>query len=161
MDCANKHSGLLRGMQAFGPGCTVGPGYRGVPALRPDYVYIFSGPLAVSDSRNLVFVLFFWLIFGQTWPQNPSRTTGSSCSVDCTKKSARQTNSKAISWHSRILGFYHAASARKPSESSPEGRIPARRTRENLSFILEGSRTSAPGWRAGWGTSFGTLRVSG
>ncbi len=31
---------------------------------------------------------------------------------------------------------------------------------ETFVFLLEESTTSAPGWRAGWGTSFGTLRVS-
>jgi hypothetical protein len=37
-------------------------------------------------------------IFGQTWPQNPSRTTGLVLQCRLDQKSAPQTNSKAISW---------------------------------------------------------------
>jgi hypothetical protein len=41
-------------------------------------------------------------IFGQTWPQNPSRTTGLVLQCRLHQKSAPQTNSKAISWHRQI-----------------------------------------------------------
>ena len=37
-------------------------------------------------------------IFGQTWPQNPFRTTGLVLQCRLHQKSAPQTNSKAISW---------------------------------------------------------------
>ncbi len=39
-----------------------------------------------------------------------------------------------------------------PRDPSPEGRIPALRARGNLSFTLEWSPISPPGWQAGWGT---------
>ena len=42
-------------------------------------------------------------IFGQTWPQNPSRTTGLVLQCRLHQKSAPQTNSKAISWQFVIL----------------------------------------------------------
>ncbi len=42
-------------------------------------------------------------IFGQTWPQNPSRTTGLVLQCRLNQKSAPQTNSKAISWQFGIL----------------------------------------------------------
>ncbi len=41
-------------------------------------------------------------IFGQTWPQNPSRTTVLVLQCLLQHKSARQTNSKALSWHQKI-----------------------------------------------------------
>ncbi len=34
------------------------------------------------------------------------------------------------------------------------------RTRYHRRFPLEGSTTPVPGWQAGWGTGFGTLKVS-
>ena len=40
----------------------------------------------------------FRAIFGQTWPQNPSRTTGLVLQCRLDQKSAPQINSKAMSW---------------------------------------------------------------
>ena len=51
-------------------------------------------------------------IFGQTWPQNPSRTTGLVLQCRLHQKSARQTNSKAISWRQKNP-------ARLPSGTQP------------------------------------------
>ena len=45
----------------------------------------------------------FRAIFGQTWHQNPSRTTGLVLQCRLHPKSAPQTNSKAISWQFGIL----------------------------------------------------------
>ena len=69
-----------------------------------------SGSLAIrySDFPG------FRQIFGQPWPQNPSRATGLVLQCRLHQKSAPQTNSKAISWllsgplafsDSRILPF--------------------------------------------------------
>ncbi len=41
-------------------------------------------------------------IFGQTWPQNTSRSTGLVLQCWLHQKSARQINSKAISWRQKI-----------------------------------------------------------
>ncbi len=58
-----------------------------------------SGSLAI---RNYIFS-GFRSIFGQTWPPNPSRTTGLVLQCRLHQKSAPQTNSKAISWQLGIL----------------------------------------------------------
>ncbi len=79
----------------------------------------FSGSLAILNSD---FWAGFRQIFGHAWPPNPSRTTG--LVLQCRhQQSAPQTNSKLIAahWHSRILGFYPSALARKPSKSGPGG----------------------------------------
>ncbi len=60
-----------------------------------------------------IFGVGFRPIFGQTWPQNPSRTTGLVLQCRLHQKSARQTNSKAISWHQQIP-------ARLPSGTQPD-----------------------------------------
>ena len=46
---------------------------------------------------------FPW-IFGQTWPQDPSRSPGLALQLNLHEKSAPQTNSKAISWRQQIPG---------------------------------------------------------
>ena len=56
---------------------------------------LLSGSWAI---RNYVFCRFFLQIFGQTWLQNPSRTTGLVLQCRLHQKSAPQTNSKTISW---------------------------------------------------------------
>ncbi len=43
----------------------------------------------------------FRLSFGQTWPENPSRSTGLVLQCRLDRKSARQTNSKATSWRQK------------------------------------------------------------
>ena len=58
-----------------------------------------SGSLATRNSD----LSGFRPIFGQTWPQNPSRTTGLVLQCRLHQKSAPQTNSKAISWQFGIL----------------------------------------------------------
>ena len=50
--------------------------------------------------------------------------------------------------------------ARQPSKSGPGGPDSCSPHPEHFWFSLEGSTTSAQGWRAGWGTSLGNLRVS-
>ncbi len=42
-------------------------------------------------------------IFGQTWPQDPSRTTGLVLQCRLHKKSARQTDSKAVPWWQKTI----------------------------------------------------------
>ncbi len=58
----------------------------------------------VGTIRSLS-IFLFWLIFCQTWPQNPSRTTGLVLQCRLHQKSAPQTNSKSISWPSGPLAF--------------------------------------------------------
>ncbi len=56
----------------------------------------------LSDSLATRYSAFscFRQIFGQTWPQNPSRTTGLVLQCRLNQKSAPQTNSNTISWQS-------------------------------------------------------------
>ncbi len=54
-----------------------------------------SGSLAILNSD---FWAGFRSMFGQTWPQNHSRTTGLVLQCRLHQTSAQQTNSKAISW---------------------------------------------------------------
>jgi hypothetical protein len=57
-------------------------------------------------------------IFGQTWPQNPSRSTGLVLQCRLHHKSAPQTNSNAISW-------CHQIPARLPSGTQTKAIPPA------------------------------------
>jgi hypothetical protein len=62
----------------------------------PDFI---KGPIGASREDNIFYdSLGFWPVFGQTWPQNPSRTTGLVLQCRLHQKSAPQTNSKAISY---------------------------------------------------------------
>ncbi len=65
--------------------------YSGVPHTR----FPFLGP-----KLKYIKLKFsgFRPIFGQTWPPNPSRTTGLVLQCRLHQKSAPQTNSKTISW---------------------------------------------------------------
>ena len=44
-----------------------------------------------------IFILGFWPIYGRTWPRDPPRSTGPAPHINLHKKSAPETNSKAIS----------------------------------------------------------------
>ncbi len=129
----------------------------------------FPSNLAVHWHYRIKYFSCFldvWPIFGQTWPQNLSRTTGLVLQCRLHQKLAPQTNSKSISLLlSGPLAFSDSETLSfdicpETFTIRPEGQILAPRTRENLRFPLEGPTTSAPGWRAGWGTRFGTLRVA-
>ena len=50
------------------------------------------------------FRIGFRPIFRQTWPQDPSRSTGLVLQCRLHQKSARQTNSKAIPWRQKKNG---------------------------------------------------------
>ncbi len=69
---------------------------------------ILSGSLAILSSDCWV---GFRPIFGQTWPQNPSRTTGLVLQCRLHHKSAPQTNSKAITWQLRVMKPNHNVKA--------------------------------------------------
>ena len=66
-------------------------------------------------------------MFGQTWPQNPSRTTRLVLKCRLHQKSARQTNYKAISWRQQIL-------ARLPSGTQNTLRRRSLGTNKNIYF---------------------------
>ncbi len=57
-----------------------------------------AGSLAVHWQLGILIYVVFGQFFGQTWPQNPSRTTGRVLQCRLHQKSAPQTNSKTISW---------------------------------------------------------------
>ncbi len=58
-------------------------------------VWVPEGSLAGN------FRVGFRPIFGQAWPQNPSRSTGLVLQYRLHQKSTRQTNSNAISWRQK------------------------------------------------------------
>ncbi len=90
-------------------------------------------------------------MFGQTWPQNPSRTTGLVLQCRLHQKSAPQTNSEAMWWlsghlafsDSRILTF--GPGPENLRNQAPEGRILAPRTPGTPSFSLRGVGDFRPG----------------
>jgi hypothetical protein len=53
---------------------------------------------AIHWQFGILFFSGFRPIFGQAWPQNPSRTTGLVLQCRLHQTSAPQTNSKTISW---------------------------------------------------------------
>ncbi len=89
---ADKATDTLSGSLAIGS-------RRSGASRRSAKIGILSGSLAIRYSDFSC----FRPIFGQTWPQNPSRTTGLVLQCRLHQKSAPQTNSKAISWKFGIL----------------------------------------------------------
>ncbi len=84
---------------------TVYRGLLGYPTAHPGvqqvYAVVFGRPgVALSGSLATRYSDFsgFRPIFGQSWPHNPSRTTGLVLQCRLHQKPAPQTNSKTISW---------------------------------------------------------------
>ena len=69
------------------------PKYKGTQSISLSVYWVPEGNLAGNVRAG------FRAIFGQTWAPNPSRSTGLVLQCRLHQKSARQSNSKAISWH--------------------------------------------------------------
>ncbi len=59
--------------------------------------------LGIHWQLGILIFADFRPIFGQTWPQNPSRTTGLVLQCRLHQKSAPQTICKTMSWQRGIL----------------------------------------------------------
>jgi hypothetical protein len=94
----------------------------------------------------------FRLIFGQTWPRNPSRTTGLVLQCRLHQKSARQTNSGAIAWRQQIPARLPSGTQIEPPQGIPpqfshiDFDIPLSRESSEKAFIesCEGVTTQSP-----------------
>ena len=103
-------------------------------------------------------VFGFWPVSGRTWPRDPVHCVAgyrAGCSF------ARKQNTPG--WRVRLLNEVCLSGplaqilrfSPRPWPGGPQNAAPG-----TSWFFLEVSTTSALGWRAGWGTSLGTLRVS-
>ncbi len=79
-----------------------GPPPQGSGSIRFQRLNSLSGSLAIRNSG----FSGFRPIFGRTWPQNPSRTTGLVLQCRLHQISAPQSNSKAIPWQFGILSSH-------------------------------------------------------
>ncbi len=91
-------SGRRQPPRGGGPGRTSGPPDPWAASDRASFSLLPPPSGAHREDKIFKFFAGFWPIFGQTWPQNPSRRMGLVLQCRLHQKSAPQINYKTISW---------------------------------------------------------------